>query len=254
MKFTILGSGTLVPDADRGSAGFLVQERGANLLVDGGSGTIMRLKHVGVDARELDGGVYSHRHVDHCADLVPILFALKVGVELPRTRDYPIWAGDGFHSFLEGLYATYGAWIRSDKWATRVTELSLHGPSSDLLPGGVRLDTLPANHSAGALHLRFISPTGFTVVFSGDTGPNENLAKLAEKADLLVTECAVPGKDPWDSHLSPSDVAAIVDQAKPRRVILTHLYPDNDPVAAVACVARAGVPVERGYDGLAGEG
>lgn len=254
MKFTIVGSGTLVPDAERGSAGFLVQEGGAHVLVDGGSGTIMRLKKLGIDARELDGGVYSHRHVDHCADLVPILFALKVGVELPRNRDYPIWAGEGFDTFLEGLYSTYGTWIRSDRWSTRVTELSLSAPGHALLPGGIQLDTLPANHSAGALHLRFTSPSGFTAVFSGDTGPNENLAKLAAGVDLLVTECAVPGKDPWDSHLGPDDVAAVVDAARPRRVILTHLYPDNDPAIALARVARVGVPVERGYDGLAVEG
>ena len=254
MKFTIIGSGTLVPDADRGSAGFLVEEGAARVLVDGGSGTMTRLKKIGVDVRELDGGVYSHRHVDHCGDLVPILFALKVGVELPRLRDYPIWAGEGFQGFLDGLYGVYGAWIRSERWTTTVTELPLDGAGTALLPGGVRLDTLPANHSAGALHLRFTSPSGFVALFSGDTGPSDNLVKLAQNVDVLITECAVPGKDPWDSHLGPDDVAAIVDAAKPRRVIMTHLYPDNDPATALARVASTGVRVERGYDGLMVEG
>lgn len=254
MRFTIIGSGTLVPDAERGSAAFLVEEAGARVLVDGGSGTMTRLKKIGVDVRELDGGVYSHRHVDHCGDLVPILFALKVGVELPRTRDYPIWAGEGFQGFLDGLYGVFGSWIRSDLWSTRVTELPLDAPGMAMLPGGVRLDTLPANHSAGALHLRFTSPAGFVALFSGDTGPSENLIKLAAGVDVLITECAVPDKDPWDSHLCPDDVAAIVDAARPRRVIMTHLYPGTDPVAAIERVARVGIPVERGFDGLVVEG
>lgn len=254
MKFTIVGSGTLVPDAERGSAGFLVQEGGASVLVDGGSGTIMRLKKLGVDVRQLDGGVYSHRHVDHVADLVPILFALKVGIDLPRTRDYPIWAGEGFQAFLDGLYGVFGSWIRSEHWAAPVQELSLSGPGRAVLPGGVVLDTLPARHTAGALHLRFTAPSGFTVVFSGDTGPNENLARLAAGVDVLVTECAVAGKDPWDSHLGPDDVAAVLDAARPRRAILTHLYPETDPGEALARVRRVGIPCERGWDGLVVEG
>lgn len=254
MRFTIVGSGTLVPDADRGPAGFLVQEGGASVLVDGGSGTMQRLKRLGVDARALDGGVYSHRHVDHVGDLVPILFALKVGVDMPRTRDYPIWAGEGFVGFLNGLYDVYGKWIRSDRWAVPVVEMSLTGASTAMLPGGVRLDTLPANHTAGAVHLKFTAPSGYTVVFSGDTGPSENLARLAAGVDVLITECAVPGKDPWDSHLGPEDVAVLLDAARPKRVIITHLYPENDPGTALARIARTGIPVERGFDNQSVEG
>lgn len=250
MKFVILGSGTLVPDADRGPAGFLVQDGGTNLLVDGGSGTLQRLKRAGVDARDLDGGVYSHRHLDHCADLAPLLFALRVGLDKPRHRDYPLWGGTGLAGFVEGLRGVYGHWITSEHFNVPVTELSLDGPATATLPGGVRLDTLPANHSGGALHLRFTGTDGFTVVFSGDTGPNENLAILAAGVDVLVTECAAAIRDPWDAHLAPTDVAAVVDAARPGRVVLTHLYPGVDPERALQTVARTGVPVERADDGL----
>lgn len=249
MNFVLLGTGTLVPDEERGPAGFLVEQGETRLLVDGGSGTIGRLKRYGVDCRDLDGGVYSHRHLDHCGDLAPLLFTLRVGLDRPRTRDYPIWAGGGFVDFLAGLRSVYGAWLHSDAFGVPIHELPLDCAGHALLPGGVLLDTLPARHSAGALHLRFTSPEGGTVVFSGDTGPSENLARLAEGVDLLVTECAVPGRDPWDSHLSPDDVAAVIDAAHPRRVILTHYYPGLDPEDALARVRRTGVPVERGTDG-----
>ena len=249
MKFVLLGTGTLVPDEDRGPAGFLVERGDTRLLVDGGSGTIGRLKRYGVDCRDLDGGVYSHRHLDHCGDLAPLLFALRVGVDRPRSRDYPIWAGEGFQAFLDGLRGVYGSWLHSEAFGVPIAELPLDRPGHAELPGGIRLDTLPARHSAGALHLRFTSPDGGTVVFSGDTGPNENLARLAEGVDLLVTECAVPGRDPWDSHLCPDDVAAAIAAARPRRVILTHFYPGLDPEDAMRRVRAAGVPTERGVDG-----
>lgn len=249
MRFVLLGTGTLVPDVDRGPAGFLVDTPEAKILVDGGSGTLQRLKRYGVDARDLDAGVYSHRHLDHCGDLGPLLFAMRVGIERPRRRPYPIWAGEGFRGFLDQLEGAYAGWIRSDNFAAEVHELSLAGAGTALLPGGIRLDTLPARHSAGALHLRFTGPQGQTVVFSGDTGPSANLIALAAGVDVLVCECASDGPDPWDSHLWPSEVAAIAAAAQPKRLILTHFYPGIDPEAAISLIAATGVPVERGVDG-----
>lgn len=249
MRFVLVGTGTTVPDAARGPAGFLVESEGRRILVDGGTGTIGRLAALGVDARTLDGGVYSHRHVDHCGDLVPLLFTMKVGPERARDRDYPIWAGAGMIEFLRGLEGVYGRWIQAESWRAVVTELPLDGPGSANLPGGVRLDTRPAVHSAGALHLSFTGPDGFRVVFSGDTGPSAALADLARGADVLVTECAVPEPDPWNSHLCPPEVAALIDAARPKRVVLTHLYPMVDPEEALRVVRAVGVPVERGFDG-----
>jgi ribonuclease BN (tRNA processing enzyme) len=249
VRFVLLGTGTLVPDAARGPAGFLAEDGATRILVDGGSGTLQRLARHGVDARDLDGGVYSHRHLDHCGDLAPLLFTLRVGADRPRHRDYPMWAGGGFAEFLDGLRGVYGPWISSEHFATPVTELPLDGPGTAILPGGVRLDTLPAKHAGGALHLRFTGTDGFTVVFSGDTGPNDNLATLAAGVDVLVTECASSGPDPWDSHLCAEDIARVVAAARPRRVVLTHLYPGVDPAHALATVGAAGSPVEIGEDG-----
>lgn len=254
MRFVILGSGTLVPDEARGPAGFLLDDGEHRILVDGGSGTLGRLKKYGVDARTLDAGVYSHRHIDHTGDLAPLLFALRVGIEIPRLRDYPIWAGGGFGEFLEGLRAVYGTWITSDNFAVPIHELPLDGPGHALLPGGIELDTLPACHSGGALHLRFTAPSGWRVVFSGDTGPSENLAKLAQGVDVLVTECAVPTPDRWQSHLCPADVLETITAARPGRTIVTHFYPDMDEAAAMSVMSRAGLPVERAWDGMIVEG
>ncbi len=247
MTFTLVGSGTTVPSPSRGPAGFLVRHEDTKLLVDGGSGTLQRLVAAGVDPRDLDGGVYSHRHVDHSGDLVPLLFTLKVGMDKPRTRDYPIFAGEGFEDFLDALRGVYGTWIQGSDWECPVTELPLDGPGEAELPGGVRLLTRPANHSAGALHLRF-EAGGRSVVFSGDTGPSEGLAVLAEGCDVLVCECAVAEAGDF-GHLCPEEVLGIVRHARPQRVVLTHFYPSVDEGDALGVIAQAGVPVERGYDG-----
>ena len=49
-------------------------------------------------------------------------------------------------------------------------------------------------------------------------------------------------------------MAAIVAAARPKRVVLTHLYPSVDPELALAVVRATGVPTERGLDGQVLEG
>ncbi|MBN1336214.1 MAG: ribonuclease Z [Deltaproteobacteria bacterium] len=249
MRVTILGSGTHVPDPDRGPAGFLVEEGGARVLVDGGSGTIGRLARAGVDARDLDALVYTHRHVDHCADLAPILFTLCVPSATVRTRELPVWAGEGFASFLAALQAAWGSWIVPSTFPLRVVELPLDGPGRADLPGGLVLDTLPALHSAGALHLKFTAPDRRTVVFSGDTAPSAGLVDLARGCDLLVCECSLEDGQDVPGHLAPTDVAALATQARPGRLVLTHMYPREHPDGDVVRIASTGVPTLRARDG-----
>lgn len=243
MRFVVLGSGTAVPDPERGPAGFLVRVGDRSWLVDGGSGTLQRCARAGVDPRELDGGFYSHHHPDHCADLVPLLFSMRVGPP-PRQRDYPIVAGRGFSAFFERLQAAHGKWIVPGKGQVRIDERSVDTPDRVDLQGLV-VHTRPANHTAAALHLRFEADGG-AVVFSGDTGPSDSLVALSRDADLLVCECASSDTRPIDGHLSPSQVAELVDAARPRAVWLTHLF--DDPDHAVQIVARTGIPVRRAND------
>lgn len=247
MRFVLLGSGTTLPDPERGPAGFLVDHEGTRILIDGGTGTIRSLARMGIDATTLAAGVYSHRHLDHCGDLAPLLFTFKVA---RRPDLYPIYAGSGFSAYLDGLHGVYPGWLRSERWGPTVTELPLDAPGEALLPGGIRLETRPAVHGAGALHLRFTDPTGFSVVFSGDTGPSAGLTELAQGADYLVTECAGEDSTVIGDHMWPEAVAELVTAARPGRVILTHLYPETSPERALAVVGATGIPTVRGTDGL----
>lgn len=240
----MLGSGTAAPDAERGPAGFLVEHGGHAWLVDGGSGTLQRCMRAGVDPRLLSGGFYSHRHPDHCADLVPLLFALRTSRH-GRTEPYPIWAGTGFSAFMESLEEVYGHWITPD-CGIAVHELPLDGMGR-VEHEGLTVVTCPANHSAGALHLRF-EADGAAVVFSGDTGPSEGLIALATGADLLVCECAGSDTHRVDGHMYPSAVAELARRARPRALWITHLYPTTDPEEVLRTVGQV-MPLRLAADG-----
>jgi ribonuclease BN (tRNA processing enzyme) len=244
LTFTVLGSGTSVPDPERGPAGFLVQLGERRWLVDGGSGTSQRCARAGVDPRTVDGVVYSHHHPDHCGDLVPLLFSMRVGPP-PRERDVELIAGRGFGAFFEKVRSAFGKWIEPAGRVV-VTELAVDGPAEHDL-GGILLRTRPAAHAAAALHLRF-EAGGRSVVFSGDTGPSEQLVELSAGADLLVCECAGSDADPVPGHVWPSWIADLARRARPREIWLTHLYPHVDPGLALRTVAASGVPVRRASD------
>lgn len=245
LAFTVLGAGTAKAHPDRGPAGFVVSSAGRHFLVDGGSGTLQRLARAGIDPQQLAGGVYSHRHVDHTGDLIPLLFSFCVPPR--RQAPYPVWAGVGFTAFLESLRGIYGRWSEPPG-GVPVYELPLDGPGQADLGGGLSLTTRPANHSAGALHLRF-DAAGRSVVFSGDTGPSAALAELAERVDLLVVECAGSDEAPIPGHLTPSTVADLLAAARPRQAWVTHLYPQVDRDRALATIRTAGVPAQLAADG-----
>ncbi|MFK7927970.1 MAG: MBL fold metallo-hydrolase [Myxococcota bacterium] len=245
LQFRVLGAGTAKAHPDRGPAGFVVTHRGRDFLVDGGSGTLQRLAKAGIEPNELAGGVYSHRHIDHTGDFVPLLFSFCVPPK--RAAAYPVWAGTGFSAFYAQLQEIYGRWIQP-AGGIHIHEHSLSTTTRSDLGQGLTLVTAPANHSAGALHLRF-ETSECAVVFSGDTGPSDALAQLATGADLLVTECAGSDAQPIPGHLTPSSVLDLLERSQPKQAWVTHLYGHVDRAQALATLRRAGVPVRLASDG-----
>ena len=77
MELIILGSGTGVPSLTRGSPAFLVKAENQSILLDGGSGTLVRMLQAGVTYKDVDAILYTHIHPDHVAELVPLIFACK---------------------------------------------------------------------------------------------------------------------------------------------------------------------------------
>lgn len=68
---------------------------------------------------------------------------------------------------------------------------------------------------------------GRKIAYSGDTRPTENLAQLAQKADLLIHEATFEDelleKAMEDGHSTPSQAATIANKAHARRLVLTHV-------------------------------
>jgi len=249
-RFTVLGSGTLLPDDGRRSPAHLLEGPGLRALLDCGSGTLHGLERHGVDWRGLTHLVFSHYHADHIGDLAPLLFALKHGIRPERREPLTILGPAGLRDVLDGLGTAFGDWVEDPGFPLRVRELGREG-SWEAGEGEIRLRLHPTPHTETSVAQRW-EIGGRVVGYTGDTGPEPGLGSFFAGADLLVAECSVPDDSAMETHLTPSDVAELARAAQPGLLVLTHAYPPLAPEALPDLVWRAGYtgPVEAGRDGL----
>ena len=223
MELTVLGSGSLVPTLKRGTAGFILKVSGTTILIDSGSGTLYRLLRAGLTYNNIDIICYTHIHLDHVGDFPTFLFTCKYSLE-PRERDLLVIGGKGFRSFYERLKAAYGDQILPERFEVIVEE-ELNRDFE-----GFSIKTGPVDHIPESVAFRIESADGKVAVFAGDTDYSTNLVKLAKDADILVTECSFPDDRKVAGHLTPSSAGKIAQEAKAKRLVLTHLYPPCDEV------------------------
>ena len=86
----------------------------------------------------------------------------------------------------------------------------------------------PHTDESHAIHLR--DERGKTLVYSADTGFAETFAAFANMVDLLILECSYPKDKPVEKHLELAEAMCLIRKAKPKRAVLTHLYPEWDDV------------------------
>jgi len=224
MKIKVLGTGTCVPSLQRSSSSYLVQTKQLNILIDVGPSVVRRLLEYGFTTRDIDVIILTHFHVDHTADLSTFLFASNYDVEA-RAKELSVLGGDGLHDFYRGLLAVY-PWLLPRSYEISLREMS----KGTLNKGGLVITTAQMEHNKESIGVRFEERK--SVTFSGDTDYTKNLIKLASGTDLLIAECSFPERK-VDGHLNLEILQKIVDEANPKRVLISHLYPEWDDFSGV---------------------
>lgn len=220
----MLGSGTAIPSLQRASPGYLIRAGGEHLLIDGGSGTLRQLLHAGVTIDQLDRLLYTHLHVDHTGDFVPLLFAYR-SPRYGRKRPLPVLAVRGFRAFYDKLVAIYDDWIVSPDYPLSIQEVLNDTVELD----GYRVITREVAHTRHTIACR-IEAAGKAFVFSADTEPCPALVEVSRGADLAVFECSHPDGREAKGHLTPAQAGELAARAACKRLVLSHFYPDCEGV------------------------
>jgi ribonuclease BN (tRNA processing enzyme) len=219
MKLTILGSGTCVPSLKRNAPGYLLEIEDKKILIDCGGGTLLQLERVHPGLyKEIDYVFVTHTHIDHIADLAPLIQSLNWTPEFTREKELIVIGPKGFKKFYENIIKVLAGRPKGT-YDVKAKEIN------DVLKlDGFLVKAMKTLHSDDSHAYRFENKRK-SVVFSGDAKYNENMVLISKETDLLVIECSFTDQDKKEGHLTSSECGKISQKANVNKVILTHLYP-----------------------------
>lgn len=245
---TVIGSGTVAPTGERTAAAHWLEAGRVRLLLDCGAGTLFRFAQFDIPWATTTHVAITHFHIDHWGELPFFLFALRWGIEPPRSEPLVILGPVGIRTRLTLLGGAYGDWVLAPEFPLEVVELS--AGDRHRLSDNVELEAWKTPHTAESLAYG-VRSKGRRLVYTGDTGYCNELAEWAKDCDLLLAECSLPDEREQELHLTPSRVAALARAARARRLVLTHFYPvfgDSDPAVAAAELSGSEVTAARDGD------
>jgi len=232
-------------------------------LIDAGTGVSRQLKWAGFNPEDITDVFLTHLHLDHVAGLAPVM-----GLAWTRGKPEPfeIYGPPGTGDFIDGARAylrdpvkIYAAQLPPRKsLAEFINSHDIDLNKSQLIfeDSRVRVTAVINSHYSTldtdtlfeypieSYAFRFDSKDR-SVVFTGDTGPSDAIAELAQGADILVSEVIdveqvlkyqvelFGPSDPEkmkstiahmrEEHLTPEDLGKMAQKAKVKMVVLSHI-------------------------------
>ena len=236
MELTVLGSGTVAPSAGRTAPAHWVRAGDARLLLDCGAGALHRAAQFGVDWPSVTHVALTHFHPDHWGELPMLLFALKWGTLPPRSAPLALLGPVGLKTRLTVLAGALGDWVLDSGYFLDIREIQ--AGEQVTLVDGVTLEACKTPHTEESLAYAVrLGPK--RLVYTGDTGESDALARWARDCDLLLAECSLPDGGGIGIHLTPSQAGALARAAHAQRLVLTHFYPAIEGTDPASVAARA---------------
>lgn len=242
----------------------LIRPDGGVVLVDAGDGAVEQLARAGYSLDKVDTVFLSHMHFDHTAGMLGVLgllFQVRAHqiIEIygpPGTKSFIDGLLAAMEPFAEGAFGIVGEHYPSPASLVKVTELT---DGSTVQMRDVKVRAVQNSHYSfppgSDLDRRFKSLSyrfdlaDRSIVFTGDTGPSAAVTKLAQGADLLVSEMIdVPAviamtkrKFPQlkgqqfdemvehqeTQHLQSEAIGIMAGKAGVKAIVLTHFAPGD---------------------------
>ena len=238
---TLLGTGDAFASFGRSQSGYLIDSPAGHILMEAGPGLLPALKSNGISPNSFDLLLISHLHGDHFAGL-PFLI-LDYMWETPRKKLLTVAGPPKLEQRTWMLMRTMFPHFDLAKVKHKLKFVVLKPGSSTRL-GKFKVSAIRSPHTTPDISLSLrIDGGGKTIVFSGDTGWNDELVELSAGADLFLCECTYYESDHLTFHLNYPLLAANRGKFNVRRMVLTHLGRE-------VLSREDEIDLEMGYDGM----
>lgn len=181
-----------------------------------------------LDWANLDAIWISHFHLDHIGGVAPFLFGTKYAFETQnRTKPLKIFGAAGLRKVLESFSNANDYDLFRQPFPLEIIEVEPLEKFEILKDVEAVAASTPHTPESLAIHLR---EGDKTLVYTGDSGFTMVLGDFARGVDLFLCECSFVEKSPVKTHLTLPEVMHLARYAKPKKIVLTHLYAEWDDV------------------------
>lgn len=288
MRITFLGT-SVVPRIDQQCNSVFVETgSGDSFVFDCGSGVSSKYNAMQIQYSRMDKIFLTHLHGDHTSDIITIYcFGPSVDRKVPLKVWGPSSDDDtpelGTSAFCDNLYRMM-AWHRLsfsflrtglkpsfpgelcdgfDIVATELPYRTVGGIAYENAETGVTVKHFPVVHARNGSIGYKLEWNGLSMVFTGDTKPNDFVLEQAQNVDVLIHEMVVPpdvwaskntglseGDPGWEqalqtatdiqnsSHTPQKALGYIFSQTTPRLGVATHFQADPETIESAMADIR----------------
>jgi len=259
LNLVFCGTGSPIPDPDRGNACIAVFAGDRVFLVDAGSGAWERIARLRLPTGNLAGVLFTHFHSDHIGGLGDVVLnSWAQG----RSEPLHVYGGPGIEDVARGVELSY-----AHDSAYRIAH---HGEAL-LPPSGSKIVAVPISSEDPAAVMPVIDDgdlrivafrvkhtpvepaygyridyKGRSAIFSGDTMATPSMAVVGKGVDVMVHEALQPEmmekvakrleaigdlrrgqilRDAITYHTPPVDAAKSANDAGARLLVFSHVIP-----------------------------
>lgn len=258
LNVVFCGTGSPMPDPDRGSPCIAVFAGDRLFLVDAGPGAWSRIAELRLPTGKLAGVLLTHFHSDHIGGLGELtLNSWAQG----RTEGLRIYGGPGVEDVAGGFETAYTADSRyrhahhgklMPESGAKLVGVRIESDDPDaMMPvvedGDLRIVAFRVNHPPVEPAYGYrIEYKGRSVIFSGDTMATESMSRVGKNVDVMVHEALSPMMmekvaarlekigDPQRGqilreaityHTPPVEAAEVANAAGARLLVYSHVIP-----------------------------
>ena len=232
-RLTILGSAYAIPNPNQDNTHLLLETAKRVILIDCGNHPVVKLDRAGISINSVTDLVITHFHSDHVGSLPLLLMDMWLQ---KRHEPLRIHGLEFTLDHIRMLMDVFDWQNWQEMFPVEFIPLSETLETTVLTDDQLKLTSMPVKHLVPTVGLRMEFPARrYTVVYTSDTEPCDNVVRLAHGADVLIQEAAGNAR----GHTSPLQAGELAAEAGVKRLILIHYDPAVPEEKQISDAARS---------------